>query len=76
MLYFVKQVSTEVSKAAFRAVVSDCKACQSIDLLQVHWEVGKLDVRDSRSRVRMHITHYGGPHYLNLIDCNPSRFFI
>lgn len=57
-------------------MVKDCKACQSVDLLLVLWEIGKLDVHDSWSRVGVDITHYGGQHYLTLIDCDPSRFSI
>ena len=75
-LYFVRQGSPAVSKAAVRTVVRACERCQSIDPAPVHWKGGKLDVRNNRRRVGMDITHYEGQHYLILIDYGPSRFFI
>ena len=48
--------------------------CQSIDPAPVHWRKGKLDVGTNWSRLGMDITHYGGKHFLSLIDCGPSRF--
>ena len=75
-LYFVRQVSPAVSKAAVRTMVKAYERCQSIDPVPVHWKVGKLDVRDNWRRVRMDITHYEDQHYFTLIDCGPSRFSI
>ena len=72
-LYFVRQVSPEVLKAAVQTVVRACERCQSIDPAPVHWKVGKLDVCDNWRRVGMDITHYEDQHYLTLIDCGPSR---
>ena len=65
-LYFVKQVSPAVSKAAVQTVVRVHEMCQSIN--PVHWKVGKLDVQDNWRRVGMDITHYENQHYLTLID--------
>ena len=75
-LYFVKLVSSEVSKAAVREVVRECEECQSIDPAPVSWKAGRLDVRENWRRVGMDVTHFGGRHYLTLIDCGPSRFAI
>ena len=75
-LYFVRQVSSAVSKAAVRMVVRACERCQSIDPVPVPWMVRKLNVRDNWRRVGMDITHYEDQHYLTLIDCGPSRFSI
>jgi len=75
-LYFVKLVIPGASRAAVRAVVRDCKKCQSIDPAPVHWKPGRLSVCDNWSRVGMDVTHFGGQHYLTLMDCGPSRFSI
>ena len=75
-LYFVRQGSPVVSKAAVQTVVRACERCQAIDLASVHWKVGKLDVHDNWRRMGMDVTHYEDQHYLTLIDCGPSRFSI
>ena len=75
-LYFVRQVSSTVSKAEVLMVVRASERCQSVDPALVHWKVGKLDVRDSWRRVGMDITHYEDQHYSTLIDCGPSMFSI
>ena len=42
--YFIKLVSPEVSKAAVREVVRECKESQSIDPAPVSWKAGRLVV--------------------------------
>ena len=64
-LYFVRQVSPAVSKAAVWTVVRACERCQSIDPASIHWMCAGMD-----------ISHYEDQHYLTLIDCGPSRFSI
>ena len=72
-LYFIRQVDPTVFKASVRAIVRNCKKCQSIDPSPMRWPKGKLGVNDTWSRVGMDITHYQGRHYLSLIvgphDC-------
>lgn len=76
-LYFAKLVIPGVYRVAVRVVVRDCRECQSIDPALVHWKPGRLSVHDNWSRVGMvDVTHFGGQHYLTLIDCGPSRFAI
>ena len=41
-LYFIKQVDPTVSKASMRAIVRNCKKCQSIDPPPMRWVKGKL----------------------------------
>ena len=75
-LYFMKLVSPEVSKAAVRELVRECKECQSIDPTLVSRKAGRLDVYENWRRVGMDVTHLGGHRYLTLINCGPSRFAI
>ena len=44
-LYFVRQISPGVSKAAVKTVVRECEECQLIDLVPVHWSKGALNVK-------------------------------
>lgn len=46
-----------------------------VDPVPVHWQKGKLDVKDNWSRLEVDITYDSG-HYLTFIDCVPSRFAI
>lgn len=75
-LYFIKQVSREVSKATVWAVFRDCKVCQHTNLAPVHWEIRNLGVHDNWSRMGTNINHYGGQHYLIQTDCSSCRFSI
>ena len=75
-LYFSRRLDPTVSKAAVRMAVKQCEACQSIDPAPVQWEKGALDVRSNWTRLGMDITHYGGEHFLTLIDCGPSKFAV
>ena len=75
-LYFIRRVDPTISKASVRAIVRNCKKCQSIDPPPMRWSKGKLGVNDTWSRVGMDITHDQGRHYLSLIDCGASRFSI
>lgn len=73
-LYFVKRVSPTVTKRQVRDVVARCDVCHSIDPAPVHWRPGRLEVERVWSRLGVDITHYGGVHYLTLVDCGPSRY--
>ena len=73
-LYFVKQISPGVSKAAVKTIVRECEECQSIDLVPVHWSKGGLNIKQIWHWVAMDITHCNGSHFLTVIDCNPARF--
>ena len=74
--YFVRLTNPSISKSAVRTVVKECQACQSIDPAPVRWRKGQLGTSDAWSRVGMDITHYGGKHFLTLIDCGPTRFAV
>ena len=73
-LYFVKQITPGVSKAAVKIVVRQCEECQSIDLAP--WSKGDLNVKPTWHRVVMDITHCNGAYFLTVIDCGPARFAI
>ena len=75
-LYFVKQISPGVSKAAVKTVVRECEECQSIDPVPVHWSKGALNVKQTWHRIAMDITHCNGAHFLTVIDCGPAPFAI
>ena len=69
MLYFARMVIPSVDKVDVRMVVKRCMACQSIDLTLVQWKNGQLGANNVWQKVGMDITHYGGNHFLPLIDC-------
>ena len=73
-LYLVRLINLNVTKV--RAVVRDCRECQSIDPAPVHWKPSRLDVAENWNRVAMNVTHFSQQLYLMLIDSNPSRFAI
>ena len=75
-LYFVRQMSPGVSKAAVKTVVRECEECQSIDPAPVHWSKGALNIKQTWHRVAMDITHCNGADFLTVIDCGPTRFAI
>lgn len=75
-LYFAKRVIPEVVKQQVHAVVTTCEVCQSADPAPVKWRKGDLSVEKVWHRLGMDITHYGGRHYLTLVDCGPSRFAV
>ena len=47
ILYFVKQITPGVSKAAVKAVVREYEECQSIDPAPVHWSKEALSVKQT-----------------------------
>jgi len=59
-----------------REVIRQCEKCASIDPAPVRWERGSLDVKSCWARLAIDVTHYGGKHFLSVIDCGPSRFTI
>ena len=63
-----------VSTSTVRGIVKWCQTCQSIDPAPVKWWRGKLGVSSTWNKLTMDITHYGGQHFLTLINCRPSRF--
>ena len=69
-------VNLTVDKADVRMVVKRCEACESIDSAPVQWKKGQLGASNAWQRVGMDITHYGGNHFLTLIDCGPTRFVV
>ena len=46
-LYFVRQISPGVSKAAVKTIVRECEECQSIDPASVHWSKGALNFKQT-----------------------------
>ena len=75
-LYFVRQITLGVSKAAVKTFVRECEECQSIDPAPVYWSKGALNVKQTRHRVAIDITHCNGAHFLTVIDSGPARFAI
>ena len=74
--YFDRKVIPTVTAREVKKAVSDCRECRSIDPAPPKWSRGNLDVDEKWVRIGMDITHYGGRHFLTLIDCGPSRFSI
>ena len=75
-LYFVKQIAPGVSKATVKTVVREYEESQSIDPAPVHWSKWAVNVKQTRHRVTMDITHCNGSHFLTAFDCCPARFAI
>ena len=65
-----------MSKGDVKAAIQTCQECQTIDPAPVHWQKGTLSVKEVWKRLGMDITHYGGEHYLTVIDCGPTRFSV
>ena len=57
-----------------KAVVNECKVCQSIDLASVCWKKGRLNGSNAWIRLGMDISHYGDIHYLSLRVWSHSLF--
>ena len=76
MLYFTRMVDFAVDKMDVRMVVKRCEACQSIDPTPLQWKKGQLGASSVWQRVGMDIIHYGGNHFLTLIDCGSTYFAI
>ena len=62
-LYFARLVDPQVSKETANSVMKACETCRSIDPGPVHWEKGKLSVKDNWSRLVMDITHHNGENF-------------
>lgn len=63
-----RDVSSDVTRAAVRAVVSGCEVCRSIDPAPVRWRHVKLDMAGAWQRLTIDVTHYGDKAFLTVID--------
>lgn len=71
---FCETSSSYDIQGGVRAVVRKRKEYQSIDPASSLWPWDNLSL--NLDPLLMDIIHYGGQHYLRLIDCGPSRFAI
>ena len=76
MLYIMRCINLAAAKAEIKQVIKNSEMCQSTDPTPTCWQKGQLEASDAWQRVRMDITHYGGNHFLTLINCGPTCFVI
>lgn len=61
------QTGRPVSKADVWVAVKMCEVCQSINPVPVHWQKGKLNVKDNWNRLVVDIIYHNSGYYLTLI---------
>ena len=71
-----KRLDKSAEKETVKAVVRQCRQCQSIDPAPASHTPGELGVQEAWSRLATDVTHYAGRPYLSMADCGPGRFVV
>ena len=71
-LYLVRKVNPNITTAAVKKVVEQCRECQSTDPAPSRHEKGELHVAKNWKQLAIYITHSCHEPYLSMIDCRPG----